>query len=147
MSMTVGEAAKNAGVSAKAVRLWESKGLLPAAERTESGYRLFTEDDVAILHFIRRAKALGLTLPEIKTILDLQRQGTVPCERVTGLLDEHIRDIDRAVAELKALRRTLTTVRQAAREDHRRGHTATVCRLIEDTPAQAERCAPAEPAG
>lgn len=56
MDMTVGTAAKAAGVSAKAVRLWEAKGLLPPAERTQAGYRLFSNNDVAVLQFIRQAK-------------------------------------------------------------------------------------------
>lgn len=94
MAHTVGDAAKAVGVSAKAIRIWEAKGLLPAAERADAGYRLFTDDDIGVLRFIRRAKTLGLTLPEIKGILDLHRQGTAPCEKVTALLDAHIRDID-----------------------------------------------------
>ena len=100
MGMTVGTAATTAGVSAKAVRLWESKGLLPPAERTEAGYRVFTDDDLDVLRFIRQAKTLGLTLPEIKNIIDLQRDGVTPCGRVTELLDTHIAEIDRTLADL-----------------------------------------------
>lgn len=132
MDMTVGAAAKAAGVSAKAVRLWESKGLLPPAERTEAGYRLFTDDDIAVLRFIRQAKTLGLTLPEIKDIIDLQRDGATPCGHVTELLDAHIADIDRTLTELRQLRRSLTTARNAARESQRRGENAVVCRIIEN---------------
>ncbi|GAB2742421.1 hypoxia response transcriptional regulator [Salinifilum aidingensis] len=135
MVHTVGGAAGIVGVSAKAIRLWEAKGLLPAAERTASGYRLFTDGDIAVLQFIRRAKTLGLTLPEIKNILDLQRRGSVPCDRVTALLDERINDIDRTLVELRALRTTLASVRENARNDQRRGASATVCRIIE-TPAE-----------
>lgn len=83
MEMTVGAAAKAVGVSAKAVRLWEAKGLLLPAERTDSGYRVFTDDDLDVLRFIRKAKALDLTLSEIKDIIDLQRGGATPCARVT----------------------------------------------------------------
>src|ERR1700742_3888036 len=83
---TVGAAAKAVGVSPKAVRIWEAKGLLPPAARTEAGYRLFSDDDISILRFILRARTLGLTLPEIKKILDLHRQGTAPCDQVTVLL-------------------------------------------------------------
>jgi len=54
--VTVGSAAEQTGLSAKAIRLYERKGLLAEAERTEAGYRLFTPDDIAVLHFIRRAK-------------------------------------------------------------------------------------------
>jgi MerR family copper efflux transcriptional regulator len=128
---TVGAAARAIGVSAKAIRIWEAKGLLPPAERTEAGYRLFSDDDIAILRFILRARTLGLSLPEIKDILDLHRQGTAPCDQVTALLDKHIRDIDRAIAHLRALRTNLVAARQTARNDQRRGQPFTVCRIIE----------------
>lgn len=134
MEMTVGAAAEAAGVSAKAVRLWESKGLLPPAQRTEAGYRLFTDEDLLVLRFIRQAKALDLSLAEIKDILDLQRDGAAPCSRVTELLDAHITEIDRALADLRQLRRSLTAARRAARESQRRGDDAVVCRIIETTP-------------
>ena len=76
---TVGKAARAAGLSAKAVRLYEAKGLLPEAPRTESGYRTYTDDDITVLRFIRQAKTLGLSLGEIRDILDLRRGGTTPC--------------------------------------------------------------------
>jgi DNA-binding transcriptional MerR regulator len=132
MEMTVGVAAKAAGVSAKAVRLWESKALLPPAQRTDAGYRIFTDDDLRVLRFIRQAKTLGLTLPQIKDILDLQRNGAAPCTRVTELLDTRIAEIDRTLAELRDLRRSLTSARQAARDSQRRGEDAVVCRIIEN---------------
>ncbi|MGA8546430.1 MAG: heavy metal-responsive transcriptional regulator [Mycobacterium sp.] len=131
MAHTVGDAAKAVGVSTKAIRIWESKGLLAPAGRTEAGYRIFTDDDIEILRFIGRAKTLGLTLPEIKNILDLHRQGTAPCDQVTALLDAHIRDIDQKIAGLRALRRSLSTALQGARRDQNQGRTATVCRIIE----------------
>ena len=133
MAHTVGAAAKAVGVSAKAIRIWEAKGLLPPAGRTEAGYRVFTDGDIEILRFIIRAKTLGLTLPEVKSILDLHRQGTAPCEQVTALLDAHISDIDRAIAELRALRTTLSAALQSARHDQHRGRAATVCRIIESS--------------
>jgi len=134
MGMTVGAAAETAGVSAKAVRLWESKGLLPPTARTEAGYRLFTDEDMRVLRFIRQAKALGLSLTEIKDILDLQRDGAAPCGRVTELLDAHITEINRTLTDLRRLRRSLTGVRRAARESQRRGEDTVVCRIIEAAP-------------
>ena len=133
MEMTVGGAAKAAGVSAKAVRLWESKGLLSPAQRSAAGYRVFTEDDVVVLRFIRQAKALGLSLGEIKDVLDLQRCGAVPCGRVTTLLDTHIAGIDRKLADLRAMRRTLVEARRTDRDGQRRGEDAVICRIIETT--------------
>ena len=131
MQMNVGAASEAAGVSAKAVRLWESKALLPPAQRSAAGYRVFTEEDVVVLRFIRQAKALGLTLSEIKDVLDLQRCGAVPCERVTTLLDAHIARIDRNLADLRTMRRTLLEARQAARDGQRRGDDSVICRIIE----------------
>ncbi len=136
VDMTIGSAAEAAGVSAKAVRLWESKGLLPPAQRTEAGYRIFTDDDVAVLRFIRQAKALDLSLAEIKDIIDLQRDGAAPCARVTELLDTHIVDIDRTLADLRQLRQSLVAARRAARDSQRRGEDAVVCRIIETSPEQ-----------
>jgi MerR family transcriptional regulator, copper efflux regulator len=130
---TVGAAAKAVGVSAKAIRIWEAKGLLPPAGRTEAGYRLFSDDDIEILRFICRSKTLGLTLPEIKSILDLHRQGTAPCEQVTAVLDAHVRDIDRKMAELRELRTTLAAALRGARHDQHQGRAATVCRIIESS--------------
>ena len=131
MAHSVGAAAKAVGVSAKAIRIWEAKGLLPASGRTTAGYRQFTDDDIEILRFIGRAKTLGLTLPEIKSILDLHRQGTAPCDEVTALLGAHIREIDRAIGELQALRSSLSAALEGARHDQHRGRAATVCRIIE----------------
>lgn len=131
MEMNVGAAAKAAGVSAKAVRLWESKGLLSPAQRTAAGYRVFTEDDVVVLRFIRQAKALGLSLGEIKDVLDLQRCGAAPCVRVTTLLDTHVAGIDRKLADLRAMRRILVEACRAARDGQRRGEAAVICRIIE----------------
>ncbi len=138
MGLTVGAAAKAAGVSAKAVRLWESKGLLPPAERTEAGYRLFSDADVGVLRFIRQAKTLGLQLSEIKDILDLQRVGAAPCTRVTELLDGRIAEIDRSLADLRALRRSLTSARRAAWDGQRRGEQAVICQIIEHSPDAGE---------
>jgi len=130
--VTVGQAAALTGLSTKAVRLYERKGLLPEAERTESGYRLFTADDLGVLHFIRQAKTLDLSLKEIKDVLDLQRCGEQPCEQVTGMLDEHIAEIDRKLADLRRLRRSLLGARRAASNARRSGQDAVVCQIIED---------------
>ena len=128
---TVSQATQQAGVTRKAIRTWEDKGLLPPAERTEAGYRLFTAADIAVLTFIRQAKTLGLTLTEIHDILGLQRGGAQPCGRVTQLLDAHIDQIDRAMAELRQLRQTLLGARRAADQTRRAGGDAVVCQIIE----------------
>jgi DNA-binding transcriptional MerR regulator len=128
---TVGQAARFAGTTRKAIRIYESKGLLPAPERTEAGYRLFTAEDIEILRFIRQAKALGLSLAEIGDVLDLQRGGARPCGHVITLLDSHLAQIETTLKELRQLRDTLRSARRAADQVRLNGGDAVICRIIE----------------
>ena len=130
-SLTIGRAARLSGLSAKAIRLYETRGLLDPAERTESGYRTYSARDVEVLRFIRQAKSLGLHLHEVRAILDLQRQGAQPCDTVLDLVESHIREIDRTMSDLHALREALVRVREAAKESSSRGEDAVVCCIIE----------------
>ena len=133
--ITVGEAARRAGVSAKAVRLYETRGILTRAERTEAGYRTYTEHDVEILRFVRRARALGLRLEEIRRIVDLQRQGAQPCGTVIQLLEHHVHGIDRTMRDLRVLRKDLTRALEDAKSSARRGKDVVVCPIIESEAA------------
>jgi len=129
--LTIGEVGKRTGLTGKAIRLYETRGLLPAPGRTEGGYRTYSEHDVAVLRFIAQARALGLSLSEIRRILDLQEAGAQPCNTVVGLLNVYINEIDTTMTSLRQLRRTLVTARDAAHESRSRGEDAVVCRLIE----------------
>lgn len=129
--LTVGRIAAQAGLTPKAVRLYEAGGLIDPPERTAAGYRTYTEETVPVLGFIRQAQTLGLSLKEIKDILDLQRSGEQPCGFVTDLLDRHLADIDRRIADLEALRSTLRHARAQADQAADRGEDAVVCRIIE----------------
>ncbi len=129
--MTVSRAARRAGLTPKAVRLYESKGLLDPAPRTDAGYRLYQDEDVEVLRFVRQARALGLNLAEIGEIIDLQRRGAQPCGRVLGLVETRLKEVDRALRDLRALRRTLHRARDAATDSQARGDDAVVCRIIE----------------
>ena len=125
MSYSIGEVASAAGVTARAVRLYESKGLLPPAERSRAGYRVFGDAHVEILAFIRQARGLGLSLEAISEILRLA-ESEVPCGRTNALLDQRLDEIDRAIADLTHLRAKITAAKQApARTD------AVRCRVIE----------------
>jgi len=135
-ALKVGEAAAAIGISARAIRLWQAKGLIPASDRSEVGYRLFTERDLDRLRFIRQAKDLGLTLGEIKRILDLRQEGATPCPQVATLLEAHIAAIDRALADLHQLRATLTGARDHADELAGDG---VICAIIE----RRDACPPA----
>lgn len=130
--LTIGQAARAAGLTRKAMRVYEARGLLPAAERTTAGYRLYSQDDVELLTFIRRARTLGLHLDDIRDVLVIRNGGTPPCATVRDLLDARIAEIDAAVAELLALRETLTDTRKRA-DACTDEVPVTVCSIIEDT--------------
>jgi DNA-binding transcriptional MerR regulator len=110
--LTVGQVARAGGVSTKAVRLYEARGLPPAAERSASGYRLFTAEVVETVRFLRSARALGLGLDAAGEILAAGRDGMRPCGRTRELLDRRIGEIDEALTELRALRAALATARR-----------------------------------
>jgi DNA-binding transcriptional MerR regulator len=134
--LTIGAAARVAGVTRKAVRLYEAKGLLPAAARTVNGYRLYDERDVELLTFIRRARALGLHLDDIRKILDISNEGIAPCATVRDVLDARIAELDNTVAELFALREALVQTRQRA-ADCTEERSITICGIIEDASTAA----------
>lgn len=131
--MSIGKAADAIGVSAKAIRLWEAKGLVSGIERTPAGYRLFRESDLAVMRFIKRAQALGMTLEEIKRILELQNSGTAPCGHVRQMLDDRITEIDRTLEELAQLRTMLVTARMRAGNASTINNGALVCQIIEQS--------------
>ncbi len=130
-TLTVGEVARAVGVSTKAIRVWESKGLIPHPERDDARYRVFTQDDLALARFVSQAKSLGLTLSEIKDIIDLQRAGSTPCQRVLAAIDQHLEEIDQALADLQQLRQTLLTARDGAACGKESGDRSHICRIIE----------------
>jgi DNA-binding transcriptional MerR regulator len=129
--LTIGQVSQLTGLSSKAIRIYERKGLLPETNRTSSGYRIFRGDDVGVLRFIRQARAIGLRLDEIKDVLDLQRSGQKPCETVIAMLDAHISEIDRALADLASLRSTLAKACAQARASRDRGEGGVICDIIE----------------
>ena len=91
---TVRQAGRAAGVTRKAIRVYEARGLLSPTERTAAGYRLFSDTEVDTLRFIRRARSLGLGLDEIAEVLAERRDGGAPCASVRGRLAERVAEID-----------------------------------------------------
>lgn len=112
--MRIGEVAEATGTTTKTLRFYEDQGLLPAADRTTSGYRDYATDVVPRLDFIRRGQAAGLTLAQIRQILDIRDGGEPPCRHVTDLLTERLDALDRQIADLQSLRTTVASLRDHA---------------------------------
>jgi Cu(I)-responsive transcriptional regulator len=126
----IGEAAKASGVTAKMVRHYESIGLLPPARRTEAGYRLYGDDDVRMLQFIHRGRALGFSLDQIADLLALWRDKDRASADVRRLALEHIAELDRKIAELEAMKRTLASLASSCHGDAR-----SDCPILDDLAA------------
>ena len=117
--MTIGLAAKSSAVSAKMIRHYESIGLLPKAQRTEAGYRLYDETDVHTLRFIQRARSLGFPLETIRTLLALWRNRRRSSAQVKELSLRHVADLERKIAEMQAMARTLKHLAHNCHGDER----------------------------
>ncbi|MGQ0843413.1 MAG: heavy metal-responsive transcriptional regulator [Sporichthyaceae bacterium] len=105
--MQIGSLAQAGGVSAKTIRFYEQRGLLPPPPRTEGGYRDYPLGAVQRLRFIRDAQAAGLRLSAIAGILDLRDSGQAPCDRVQVVIAEHLEQIEHRLADLRATRALL----------------------------------------
>lgn len=114
IQMKIGELATRAGTTTATLRFYEEQGLLPEVARTPAGYRDYSADMVARLDFIGRGQAAGLTLAQVKQVLDIRDEGRAPCEHVRDLLDRRLADVNAQLRGLAALRDTLAELRDRA---------------------------------
>ncbi|GLX63500.1 MULTISPECIES: Cu(I)-responsive transcriptional regulator [Proteus] len=105
--MNIGQAAKKSGISSKMIRYYEQIGLIPKANRTESGYRDYSDADVACFRFIRHARALGFSTEQISTLLVLWNNGDRASADVKAIAISHIKELNRKIAELQRMTQTL----------------------------------------
>jgi DNA-binding transcriptional MerR regulator len=126
--LTIGLVARQVGVQPSAIRYYEAQGILRRPDRRPNGYRVYTNDAVKLLLFVRRAQALGITLKEIKLLLNLATQGQRPCKHVKEIARNHLRDINDKIRELQALRNELRTL---LRRRAGQPHANEVCPIIE----------------
>ncbi|NGZ86722.1 Cu(I)-responsive transcriptional regulator [Duganella aceris] len=123
--MNIGEAAKQSGLSTKMIRYYESTGLLTAAHRSDSGYRLYGKNDLHTLEFIKRSRDLGFSLEEVGKLLALWQNRERASSEVKALAREHISVLDQKIQELTELRATLNDL-----VDHCHGDDRPDCPII-----------------
>lgn len=125
--MNIGEAANASGVSAKMIRYYEQIDLIPPAGRTEAGYRIYDEDAIATLRFIRRARDLGFSVDEMAALLALWRDKNRASAEVKRIAEDHVADIERRIRELQGMANTLRHLASHCHGDHRPD-----CPILED---------------
>jgi MerR family Zn(II)-responsive transcriptional regulator of zntA len=129
--MRIGELATTAGITPKTLRFYEDSGLLPPAARTANGYRDYGPAALSRLDFIRRGRAAGLTLAQIREVIDIRDAGEAPCHHVHQLLTARLSDIDRQIADLQTLGAALARQRDRAETaDPATCAAETVCRYV-----------------
>ena len=117
--MNIGEAATASGVSAKMIRHYEALGLVPGVARTESGYRQYDAGTVHNLRFIRRARDLGFSTTEIAELLALWRNRSRSSAEVKKIALAHVADLQRRIADMQAMQRTLVDLAHCCHGDAR----------------------------
>jgi MerR family copper efflux transcriptional regulator len=126
--LTIGNLARRVGVRASALRYYEARGILRPAERRPNGYRIYSDDAVKVLSFVKRVQSLGITLKEIKPLLNLASQGQQPCSHVKKLAKRHLNEVSQKIRDLELLRQDL---RALLKRKASRPHANEICPLIE----------------
>ena len=117
--MNIGQAASASGVSAKMIRYYESIALIPPGRRSESGYRIYSENDLHALRFVKRARTLGFSLDQIRDLLSLWQNKQRASADVKKIALGHVDELNQRIAELTEMRDTLQTLAHCCKGNDR----------------------------
>ena len=120
-SLTIGKVAHHGGVKVQTIRYYERRGLLPKPARTAAGYRMYSDDAVRRLRFIRQAQALGFSLSEIEELLSLRMRPGTTCGDIRQRARQKITAVNRKIDELQRIKDALSKL---ARACHGEGPTS-----------------------
>lgn len=125
-ALTIGKLSKRTDCNIETIRYYERIGILPAPPRSAGGFRLYSDDHLKRLMFVRRSRQLGFSLDEIRVLLELVDGGDCTCAEVKALTLNHVAEIRRKVTDLRKLERVLKQM--AAQCD---GGKVPACPIIE----------------
>lgn len=128
----IGQAAVASGVSAKMIRHYEEIGVIPAAGRTYANYRIYSQNEVHSLQFVRRARDLGFSMKQIQALLGLWQERR-PSKEVKRLALEHVQELEVKIREMQAMKRTLEAL-----ADHCHGDNRPECPILEDLAGESD---------
>ena len=130
--MNIGQASDASGVSAKMIRYYEQIGLIRPMGRTGNNYRVYGEEEVHVLRFIKRARNLGFSLEETETLLKLWQDKDRTSAAVKDVADEHVADLERRIAEFQGMVKTLKHLSHCCSGDERPN-----CPILDDLAGDA----------
>lgn len=133
--MKIGELAKSSGCSVQTIRYYEKEGLISAPTRSEGNFRLYDNDTLETLLFIKHCRSLDLTLKEIKQLIQLQSLPTHDCEQVNLMIEEHLNLVESRITELQDLRTTLEELKYRCISPT----TIEECGIVEELAKKASR--------
>ena len=125
--MNISAASQVSGVSAKMIRHYEALGLVPGVRRSDAGYRQYDDATVHMLRFIRRARDLGFDTKEIGALLQLWRNKRRSSAEVKRIASKHVAALDKRIAALQAMQRTLSHL-----ANHCHGDERPECPILDD---------------
>src|SRR5881397_3342877 len=105
--IAIGVLATHTGCNIETIRYYERVGLLPAPARSSGGYRLYGTGHLKRLAFVRRARTLGFSIDEVRTLLSLADERKRPCAEVRVVAETHLKDVHAKIADLKRMERVL----------------------------------------
>lgn len=117
--MNIGEAAAQSGVTAKMIRYYESIELIAAGKRSDAGYRIYGDNDVHALRFVKRGRSLGFSLDQIRELLSLWRNKARASGDVKNIALGHVAELNQRIAELTEMRDTLQDLARCCHGDDR----------------------------
>ncbi|NVD05424.1 Zn(2+)-responsive transcriptional regulator [Vibrio sp. JPW-9-11-11] len=137
----IGELAKRCQVTADTLRFYEKNQLIKPAGRSDSGYRLYNDANQQQVNFIIRAKDLGLSLEEIRELLEIRLEATEhSCAEVKAITSAKLRLIDEKIAELTRIRSALKKINDACcgHVDDDASHCSILTALASEEPTEKQ---------
>jgi DNA-binding transcriptional MerR regulator len=138
--LNIGEVAHELSLNPQTIYFYEKIGLIPSITRNKNGYRLFSEDDVTRLSLIVTLKSLGMTLDEVKEMLNLKDNHRLTCEEVAQELQEKIMQINTKIAQLTTLRSELSNLLRECCTRSKSQSKPCQCTLLDELTETKEQC-------
>lgn len=117
--MNIGEVSKRSEVNSKMIRRYEELGIIPKAGRSDSGYRQYSDNDVHVLRFVKRARELGFSMKDIKQLVSLWRNRSRPSSQVKNIASKHVSELEKKLFEIQSMLSTLNKLVKNCHGDQR----------------------------